>query len=161
MFNRLLYIVLGLSFGFVLSRAGATNPEYYAKLFLLEDLQLMWVMGVAAVLGILGIALMKRTKVMTVIGSNAIAYKGKPWKKGLIVGSLLFGAGWGLSAACPGTVLAMLGEGRLTALPVIGGILVGTWLFGVQQSRVTAKKAAGKTVSRSEVATAAPDLNTT
>lgn len=139
--KRGLYLILGLVFGFLLSRAGATTPQFYAELFLFQDMQLLWVMGTASVVGIIGVFLMRRLQTRTIIGGHAIVFEGKPWKPGLILGSLIFGLGWGLSGACPGTVLAMLGEGRLTALFVIGGILVGTWLFGLQKSREQDKKA--------------------
>jgi len=42
--------------------------------------------------------------------------------------------GWGLAGACPGTVLAMLGEGKLGAIFIITGILVGVYLHGLQMS---------------------------
>jgi uncharacterized membrane protein YedE/YeeE len=52
-----------------------------------------------------------------------------------MLGSLVFGAGWGLTGGCPGTVMAMLGEGKLYVLPIIAGLLTGTWLFGLWSSR--------------------------
>ena len=53
----------------------------------------------------------------------------------LVAGSLLFGAGWGLAGACPGTALAMLGEGKLGAGFTIVGLVLGTYIYGVWQSR--------------------------
>jgi uncharacterized membrane protein YedE/YeeE len=118
-------------FGFILSRAGATTYDYYAKLFLFQDLQLMWVIGVAATVGAVGVAILKKTRAKTLVGHETIEFVGKPWKKGLLPGSLLFGAGWGLAGACPGTALAMLGEGKLMAGFSIVGILLGVYLHGV------------------------------
>jgi hypothetical protein len=54
----------------------------------------------------------------------------KPWSRGLVPGGLLFGAGWALTGACPGTALAQVGEGKLIALVSIIGMLVGTYLYG-------------------------------
>jgi len=48
----------------------------------------------------------------------------------LVIGATLFGIGWGLSAACPGTAPAMLGEGKLLAGFTVLGIVIGTYLFG-------------------------------
>ena len=131
---RYSFLLLGGLFGFLLSRAGATTFDYYAGLFLFKDLQLLWVIAVAAAVGAVGVALMKKVGARAIVGGGAIAFKGKPWKKGLVAGSLLFGAGWGLAGACPGTALAMLGEGKLVSLFTIAGIVLGTWLYGVQQS---------------------------
>lgn len=125
------FILLGALFGFLLSRAGATTYDYYAKLFLFEDLQLMWVIGTAAVIGAAGVAVMKKLKAKTLVERIEIAFKPKPMKKGLVAGSLMFGVGWGLAGACPGTSLAMLGEGKLMAGFTIIGILLGTYLFGL------------------------------
>ena len=55
----------------------------------------------------------------------------------LIPGALLFGLGWGLVGACPGTVLAMSGEGKLGAFFTIVGIALGTYLYGWQSSEDT------------------------
>ncbi len=131
---RLPFLALGILFGFLLSRVGASEPDYYAALFLFKDLQLMQVIGGAAAVGALGVLLMKALSLKTFLGSEAINYQAKPWSRTLIPGALLFGAGWGLSGACPGTALVMLGEGRFSALFVILGMLLGTWLYGVQQS---------------------------
>ena len=131
---RYTFILFGALFGFLLSRAGATTYDFYANLFLFKDLQLMGVMATAAAVGFVGITLMKRLRVRAVATKEPIAFKGKPMKKGLIAGSLLFGAGWGLAGACPGTALAMLGEGKLMAGFSIIGIVLGTYAYGLWQS---------------------------
>jgi len=128
---RYSFLLMGAVFGFILSRAGATTYDYYAKLFLFQDLQLMWVIGTAAAVGAVGVAALRKLGPRALVGGEAIDFKGKPWKKGLVVGSLLFGVGWGLAGACPGTALAMLGEGKLMAGFSIVGILLGTYLYGV------------------------------
>ena len=135
----ILTLPLGALFGLILSRAGATTFDFYAGLFLFQDLQLLWVIGTAAAFGAIGVAALKRFGPADgVISKEPLKYEGKPWRKGLVVGALLFGGGWGLSGACPGTALAMLGEGKLAALFPILGVLIGTWLFGVVQDRTPA-----------------------
>lgn len=136
---RYSFLFLGALFGFILSRAGATTYDYYAELFLFIDLQLMWVIATAAGVGAVGIGIMKRVQLKSLTTGQPIAFAPKPMKKGLVAGSLLFGVGWGLAGACPGTVLAMLGEGKLTAGFTIGGILLGTWLYGVTSRAPTPK----------------------
>ncbi|MEW6446049.1 MAG: DUF6691 family protein [Pseudomonadota bacterium] len=133
--QNLLFLALGALFGFLLSGAGATEPELIARLFLFQDLHLMWVILAAILTGATGITFMRRAKVRALGSREPIQFERKPWGRGLIAGSLLFGIGWGLTGACPGTALTMLGEGKLYALPVIMGMLVGTWLFGQGRSR--------------------------
>ena len=130
-----LFLVFGATFGFLLSRGGATTYDYYARLFLFSDLQLLWVIACAVVVGAPGIWLIRRFVPRAVLTGEAIKLTPKPWKRDLIPGALLLGVGWGLAGACPGTVLTMLGEGKVTALFTIAGILVGTWLYGVVDAR--------------------------
>lgn len=132
-----LFLPFGALFGFILSRAGATSYDFYAGLFLFTDLQLLWVIAAGAATGAVGIALMKRLNTRAILTGEVISFKGKPYQKSLIPGSLLLGLGWGLAGACPGTVMAMLGEGKLNALFTIGGILLGTWIYGLFDGRRT------------------------
>lgn len=149
------YILLffGIAFGFILSRAGATTYDYYANLFLFQDLQLLWVIMTAGAIGAVGIFLFKAMKARSLFDKKPIDFQGKKYIKTLIPGSLIFGLGWGLAGACPGTVLAMLGEGKLGAIFTIGGILLGTYLYGLQQTWLEksrrAKDTAGVTLSKS------------
>lgn len=141
--TKLIFLALGALFGFLLSRAGATTFDHYAGLFLLRDLQLLWVIAAAAATGLVGVTLLRRLAPRSLIGAAPLSFEGKPWKRGLVVGSLLFGAGWGISAACPGTAMAMLGEGKLAPVFTVAGILLGTWLYGWQQDRAAARAGEG------------------
>ena len=123
------FLLFGAAFGFLLSRAGATTFDFYAKLFLLQDFQLLWVIATAAVVGAAGVFLLKHFRARALDG-QPLSYDGKPMRRGLVVGALLFGIGWGLSGSCPGTAPAMLGEGKLLAGFTILGILFGTYLYG-------------------------------
>jgi uncharacterized membrane protein YedE/YeeE len=127
---KYLFLPLGALFGFLLSRAGATTYDYYAKLFLFEDLQLVWVIGTAVAVGIPGLQILRRARIRALLTGDVIELKGKPMTRELPVGALILGLGWGLSAACPGTVLAMVGEGKLPALVTVAGILLGTYAYG-------------------------------
>lgn len=133
--HKILFLTMGALFGFILSRAGATTYDFYAGLFLFSDLQLLWVIAVAATIGAVGVQILKRSKTKAFIDHKPLSLTGKPYKKSLIPGSLLFGMGWGLAGACPGTAMVMLGEGKLGALFTIAGIVAGTYLYGLHMSR--------------------------
>ena len=47
----------------------------------------------------------------------------------LIVGALLFGAGWGLVGFCPGPALVALGMGQSQAIVFVAAMLAGMGLF--------------------------------
>lgn len=130
-----IFLGLGALFGFLLSRAGATTYRFYYQLFLFEDLQLLWVIGVAAAVGIAGVFILRFLKARNLLTGDKINPGGKPYKKELIPGSLLFGLGWGFVGACPGTALAMLGEGKLASVFVISGFFLGTYAYGLVKSK--------------------------
>lgn len=131
-------MLFGILFGFILSRAGATTYDFYAKLFLFQDLQLLWVIATAATVGMVGVAILKSLQARSILDGQPLSFAGKPYTKSLIVGSLIFGLGWGFASACPGTALVMLGEGKLGALFTIVGIVMGTYLFGLRRSAESA-----------------------
>jgi uncharacterized membrane protein YedE/YeeE len=125
-----MYLFFGVVFGFLLSRAGATTQDFYVELFLFQDLQLMWVICSAVAVGMLGVTLLRRFYSYAILENSRLRFEGKPMRKGLISGSLMFGVGWGISGTCPGSAPAMLGEGKLMALFAIVGIVLGTYLYG-------------------------------
>lgn len=130
--QNLLGWLLGALFGFLMSRAGATTYDFHAKMFLLQDFQLMEVIGVAVLIGMAGIWWMQSRHMLSLSG-DLIQFPRKPWNDTLVLGAFLFGIGWAMTASCPGTVPAMLGEGKLPALFVLLGIVLGTFAYGVLQ----------------------------
>jgi len=80
--------------------------------------------------GVVGMGLLRVMYPYSIIDRSRLRFEGKPMRRGIITGSLLFGVGWGLSGTCPGSAPAMLGEGKLMALFAIGGIVLGTYLYG-------------------------------
>ena len=53
----------------------------------------------------------------------------------LVIGSALFGAGWGLAGYCPGPALVGITAGMESAVIFCGAMLAGMVLFGLWQSR--------------------------
>ncbi|SHM84423.1 Sulphur transport [Rhizobacter sp. OV335] len=53
----------------------------------------------------------------------------------LVLGSLLFGIGWGLAGFCPGPGLVALGMGEFKALVFVAAMLAGTGLFELIEGR--------------------------
>jgi len=125
-----MFLVLGTGFGFLLSRAGASSFDFHARLFLLRDFQLMWVIGSAIVTGAIGFALLKAVRLKSLVSGFHLDFKGKPMRPALTRGAIMLGMGWGLTGSCPGTAPVMLGEGKLSVIFTIAGILLGTYLYG-------------------------------
>ncbi|WP_439109915.1 DUF6691 family protein [Lentibacter sp.] len=60
----------------------------------------------------------------------------------LAIGSLLFGAGWGLAGLCPGPAIASLGYGGLFHWVFFAAMLAGMWLTPYILRTVAARQGA-------------------
>jgi len=120
----ILAIVLGLAFGFVLQRIGASNPQNIIDMLRLIDFHLMKtiLLGIAIASTLLFISIL-----LGWINVAHLSVKVSQW--GVIVGGIIFGIGWAVAGYCPGTGLAGLGEGRKDALFFIVGGLFGALLY--------------------------------
>ncbi len=121
------FLSAGALFGFLLSQARATDYAAIHGMFKLTDLHLFGVIGVAIATAAAGLALLRRGA-STALNGERINVSPKPYHKAVFAGGLVFGVGWALSGACPGTALAQLGEGKLYALATVSGVVLGTWL---------------------------------
>lgn len=134
--RRVLFVLLGLAFGFALSRSGAGDYDFVQGMFLLTNFQLFGIIGGGVVVTAIGLQVLKRTG--RTIHGESITIRAKVLNRGTVVGSLLFGAGWSFTGMCPGPVLVNLGEGKVYALAVLAGVLTGTWLLGAAYDRLQA-----------------------
>jgi uncharacterized membrane protein YedE/YeeE len=129
----LAYILWGAVFGFLLHQARVTDYDAILGLFLFRDFHLLGVMGTAIATAAMGLALIRRRARSGPSGEPA-EIRPKELHGGGVAGSLVFGIGWALSGACPGTALAQVGEGKLYALITLAGLLLGTLAYGVWRS---------------------------
>lgn len=124
------FLLFGLYFGFVLSRVGASDYDLILGMFTGRDLTLALVMLTAIVVGGAGMLILKKYA-RPVQDGSALKISHKPLKKWSIPGALLFGVGWAITGACPGTVLAQLGEGKVYALFSFLGMIGGTYIYAL------------------------------
>lgn len=118
----------GILFGFALSRTGASDYDLIAGMFTGQDYTLVGVMLTAIIVGAIGMQVLKKFA-RPVKNGEPLKISHKELKKWSIPGALLFGLGWGISGACPGTVLAQIGEGRLFGLFTFAGMICGTYIY--------------------------------
>ena len=119
--------VSGLVFGIGLILAGMTDPRK-VKAFL--DLAGAWdpslalVMGGAIALGVFAFARAARRQ---------RSWTGNPMEiptlrvvdRRLVIGGILFGAGWGIGGLCPGPAIVALGSGMTDAWVFVAAMLTG------------------------------------
>ncbi len=122
----LLAVIIGASFGAVLDRVGATNPNYIGKMLNLTNLHL----AKAILLAIgFGSVLMFGGQMAGLVDVGHMSVKTA--YTGVFIGGLLLGVGWAASGYCPGTGLAAAASGRRDALVYAAGGLVGAAAYMV------------------------------
>ncbi|HDH05610.1 MAG TPA: hypothetical protein ENH01_07850 [Nitrospirae bacterium] len=125
-----MFLLPGIVFGFLLSKAGFSDYDLFMDMFLFTDLKLIWTMFTAIGVAMVSMSIVRRFKPRSLTG-EPVQIKTKQLHRGTLIGGLIFGAGWGISGACPGTVLAQLGEGKILAVFTFLGIACGVYLFAL------------------------------
>jgi uncharacterized protein len=129
------YLLVGVYFGIVLIKGQIADWFRVQEMFHLAAFHMFGVIGSAIVVAALGHWLLRKLGARSSDGT-AVAIADKPVNKGQIYGGILFGFGWAIAGACPGPLYALAGAGFLVVLPVIGAALLGTWTYGLLQSRL-------------------------
>lgn len=137
--RKFCYLGAGMFFGFSLSRVGAAEFDLIWKMFTGEDLKLAWVMLTAIFTGFLGMQLLRINGYRGVDG-QPIQIKKKPVTWLNAAGGSLFGIGWGMTGACPGTILAQVGEGKVLGLATLAGIMAGTYAYAMVAEKISFKE---------------------
>jgi len=114
---------VGILFGFLLQKGGATKYDVIIGQLLLADFTVIKIMLSAVITGMIGVHLLRSL--------GLAELHPKPGSFGsVVIGGLIFGAGFGILGYCPGTLAGAVGQGSLDALfGGLIGILLGAGLF--------------------------------
>jgi uncharacterized protein len=124
-------LAAGMLFGFGLSLATMIQPEVVLSFLLFEDFGLMLVMGGAVGVVLVAYKLIPRLLSKPFLDSHFHAHP-SAWNRDTLVGSALFGIGWGLCGVCPGPAIAALGVGNTDLLWALGGMAAGALVQGLR-----------------------------
>ena len=137
-------LVAGLLFGLGLMASGMTDPGKvigFLDLFGTWDPSLALVMGGAIMVGVFAFAVAKK-RTTTFLGGVMRGPTSTHMDKRLVLGSLMFGAGWGLAGFCPGPAMVSMADGQPKALLFLVAMLVGMWGFELMERFVHAPRQA-------------------
>ncbi len=130
-------LLAGLVFGVGLIVSGMANP---AKVLGFLDLAGPWdpslafVMGGAILVGLVAFRFgSKRTR--SLLGAEMKMPTARGIDRRLIIGSTLFGIGWGVAGFCPGPALVALGMGQMKAVIFVAAMLAGMGVFELLEWR--------------------------
>lgn len=138
----------GLVFGVGLIVSGMANP---AKVLGFLDLGGAWDPSLALVMaGAIAVAAvafaLARKRTMSMLGGAMKLPGSRDIDRRLVIGSALFGMGWGLAGFCPGPGLVALGMGEQKALVFVVAMLAGMGIFELLERRQsTTARAIGPT----------------
>lgn len=142
--KHLIEFAIGLLFGLGLILAGMTDP---GKVLAFLDLAGAWdpslafVMGGAIAVGAVAFAVARRRTTAVLGGAMQLPAR-RDIDRPLVVGSLVFGIGWGLAGFCPGPAVVALGAGHWQALVFVLAMLAGMALHDLAGPARTAAPAA-------------------
>jgi uncharacterized membrane protein YedE/YeeE len=133
-------LLAGLIFGLGLLLAGMANP---AKVLAFLDLAGAWdpslalVMAAAIAVAIGPFSWAKRQRV-SLLGEPMQLPQKRQIDRRLVLGSLLFGAGWGIAGICPGPALVLTLTGHWQAWLFGAAMLAGMAIFELLERRRSA-----------------------
>ena len=130
-------LLAGLVFGLGLIVSGMANP---AKVLGFLDLAGAWdpslafVMAGAIAVAAFAFALAKKRSA-SFLGAAMKLPGSRDIDRRLVIGSVLFGIGWGVAGFCPGPGLVALGMSEIKALVFVGAMLAGMGIFELIERR--------------------------
>jgi len=138
-------LIVGLVFGIGLIVSGMTDPSKVLGFLDLAgnwDPSLAFVMGGAILVGLLAFRVAGRRE-RSLLGEAMRLPTATRIDRRLVLGSLAFGAGWGLAGYCPGPALASLASGGAKPLVFTAAMVAGMGVFELFE-RLGAARAAAK-----------------
>lgn len=130
------FLLVGIVFGIVMTKSEAVSWFRIQEMFRFQAFHMYGIIGTAVVLGVTGVALIKKFRIRDFQGNPIVFH---PKDRSIIrylAGGLIFGLGWALSGACPGPMVVNIGYGYLPMVVVFFFALVGTYLYGYFQQKL-------------------------
>ena len=120
-------LAVGIVFGVVLSWSGMTSPDVIRDALLFQDSYLFLFFASAVLTSSVGLRLVRGRRAL--ITGERVDWKSQRPERRHIVGSLVFGLGWGIADACPGPIATQLGQGIWWSAFTFAGVVLGVRIF--------------------------------
>jgi uncharacterized protein len=140
--HRIIEFLVGLLFGLGLILSGMTDPGKvigFLDIVGVWDPSLALVMAGAIAVGVFAFALAKK-RTSNFLGGGLHLPKSNQIDKPLVIGAILFGAGWGLAGFCPGPGLVSMASGQIKGVWFVFCMVAGMYLFEILNRRALLPK---------------------
>lgn len=134
--------VTGFIFGIGLLLSGMTDPGKVLGFLDLAgswDPSLAFVMAGAILVGFFAFRLAHR-RTLSFLGTAMQLPRGRDIDLRLVVGSIVFGVGWGLAGFCPGPALVSLGSGQTKAALFVIAMVAGMLIYELVERLLDARR---------------------
>ncbi len=128
-------LAVGTLFGIVLTKSEVVRWQRVHDMFLFREPHMYLIIGTGVVVAMISMLLIKRYQIRTIDG-QPIAYEPKPFHRGVVLGGMMFGAGWSITGACPGPIFAQLGAGQWMAVLTFMGALIGMFTYAAWKDKL-------------------------
>ncbi|QDT00269.1 DUF6691 family protein [Adhaeretor mobilis] len=128
-------LLIGAYLGILFVKSEVASWQRIHDMFLFREAHMYLIISLAIIVAMISMLVIKRLGVRSVDG-KPITYKPKPYHTGVIIGGMLFGAGWAITGACPGPVYAQVGAGEWMALFTLGGAMLGMFGYAALKPRL-------------------------
>lgn len=130
-----LYLLLGVTLGFVFTRTEVVSWFRIQEMFRFQSFHMYGVIGSAVAVGAIGLWLARRLE------GGSPRQPRPEWdatKPGIqhAIGGTSFGLGWGLLGACPGPIYVLIGNGLTVMVVALASALAGVWTYGLLRDRL-------------------------
>lgn len=130
------YLLVGILFGIVMAKSEAISWYRIQEMFRFQAFHMYGIIGTAVVLGIIGVALIKKFKLRDITGDPIKFFPKNKSIARYLIGGIIFGLGWALTGACPGPMVVNIGYGFLSFGIVLIFATFGTYLYGVLRDKL-------------------------
>lgn len=128
-------LAIGAYLGILFVKSEVARWDRVHKMFLFEEAHMYLIICVAIFVAMCSMLVIRRLGVKNIYGES-ITYQPKPFHTGVIIGGMLFGAGWAITGACPGPIYAQIGAGEASALFTLAGALLGMYAYAVLRPKL-------------------------
>lgn len=131
--------LFGVAFGFLFAAAGLNQYDVIHGMLLLKNFEPFLIMGSAMGTALPLLWLLERRGWRTPLG-GPLALTRWRFERKHISGGVVFGTGWAITGACPGTISTTLGAGSVMGIVLMAGALAGIFARDAVVNRLAARE---------------------